>query len=137
METSTWGEKARPRDLYPRAGTSEGDTSIIQSKEELDKGSNAPCPTTPDSSFTPIDEDKEKGPNGNPPSDSSSTDVEAPVVVPRLKRRGICGQFTLVAEVENPRTYLRSTKWFLTFVVALAASAAPMGGIIIFRTCIS
>jgi hypothetical protein len=56
-----------------------------------------------------------------------------PIAVPRLKRRGLFGQLTLLAEVENPKTYLRKTKWFITFIVALAGSTAPMGSSILFR----
>ncbi|GKZ30272.1 hypothetical protein AbraIFM66950_008535 [Aspergillus brasiliensis] len=57
---------------------------------------------------------------------------EGPVVVPRLKRRGLFGQLTLLAEVENPKVYPRKTKWFITFVVAVAGAAAPMGSSIFF-----
>lgn len=57
-----------------------------------------------------------------------------PVKVPRSKRRGLFGQFTLVAEVEEPKHYARRTKWFITFNIALAAVAAPMGSAIVFRT---
>ena len=56
-----------------------------------------------------------------------------PVKVPRSKRRGLFGRFTIVAEVEEPKHYPRRTKWFITFVIALAAVAAPMGSTIIFR----
>jgi hypothetical protein len=56
-----------------------------------------------------------------------------PIAVPRLKRRGLFGQLTLLAEVENPKTYPRDTKWFITFIVALAGSTAPMGSSILFR----
>lgn len=63
-----------------------------------------------------------------------STDVEpGPVMVPRLKRRGLFGQFTLLAEVENPKAYSRKTKWFITFIVAVAGATAPMGSSIFFR----
>ncbi|KAH1345298.1 hypothetical protein KXW34_003079, partial [Aspergillus fumigatus] len=55
-----------------------------------------------------------------------------PIAVPRLKHRGLFGQLTLLAEVENPKTYLRKTKWFITFIVALAGSTAPMGSSILF-----
>ncbi|KAG8529466.1 uncharacterized protein KY384_006103 [Bacidia gigantensis] len=54
------------------------------------------------------------------------------VKVPHAERRGLFGRFTLVAEVTEPKHYPRSTKWFLTFVVALAAVAAPLGSTIIF-----
>lgn len=58
---------------------------------------------------------------------------EGPIVVPRLKRRGLFGQLSLLAEVENPKVYPRKTKWFITFVVAVAGAAAPMGSSIFFR----
>lgn len=63
------------------------------------------------------------------------TEVEdpKPVKVPRSQRRGLFGRFTIVAEVEEPKHYSRRTKWYITFVVALAAVAAPMGSAIIFR----
>lgn len=63
------------------------------------------------------------------------TEVEdpRPVKVPRSKRRGLFGRFTVVAEVDEPKHYPRRIKWYITFVVALAAVAAPMGSAIIFR----
>ena len=56
-----------------------------------------------------------------------------PVKVPRSQRRGLFGRFTIVAEVQQPKHYSRRIKWYITFVVALAAVAAPMGSAIIFR----
>lgn len=56
-----------------------------------------------------------------------------PVKVPRSQRRGLFGRFSILAEVEEPKHYPRRTKWYITFVVALAAVAAPMGSAIIFR----
>ena len=56
-----------------------------------------------------------------------------PIKVPRSKRRGLLGRFTLLAEVEEPKHYTRPTKWFITFNIALAALAAPLGSVIIFR----
>ena len=67
------------------------------------------------------------------PPPRRSTELGPAVEVPRLKRRGLFGQLTLVAEVENPKTYRRKTKWFITFVVAMAGSTAPMGSAIFFR----
>jgi hypothetical protein len=55
------------------------------------------------------------------------------VKVPRSKRRGLFGQMTLVAEVEDPKTYPRRMKWFITFIVAVAGATAPMGSSIFFR----
>lgn len=56
-----------------------------------------------------------------------------PIKVPRSKRRGLFGRFTILAEVEDPRDYKNKTKWFITFIVSLAALAAPLGSTIIFR----
>jgi hypothetical protein len=54
-------------------------------------------------------------------------------IVPRAERRGLFASLTLVPEVEEPIDYARSTKWFLTLVVGLAAVAAPMGSSIVLR----
>lgn len=69
----------------------------------------------------------------NYPPSSSDAENDPPVTVPRLKRRGLFGQLTLLAEVENPKVYPRKTKWFITFIVAMAGSTAPMGSAILFR----
>jgi hypothetical protein len=55
------------------------------------------------------------------------------VKLPRSRRRGLLGRFTVVAEVENPYDYSNRLKWFITFIVAFAAAAAPMGSSILFR----
>jgi len=56
-----------------------------------------------------------------------------PVKVVRAKRRGLFARFTILAEVEEPKHYARGTKWFITFIIALAAVAAPLGSAIILR----
>lgn len=66
-------------------------------------------------------------------SRSSSTRSRPIVLIPSAERRGLLGRFTIVAEVENPYFYSRRTKWFITFLVALAAAAAPMGSAILLR----
>lgn len=59
-----------------------------------------------------------------------------PVVkVPRFEMRGLFARFSLMAEVTEPYDYKNNTKWFITFVVAVAAAAAPVGSAIILRTC--
>ena len=58
------------------------------------------------------------------------------VKIPRAQRRGLFGRFTIVAEVTEPKHYPRSTKWFITFVISMAAVAAPVGSTIIFRMLI-
>ncbi|KAI9805778.1 MAG: hypothetical protein M1833_005271 [Piccolia ochrophora] len=54
--------------------------------------------------------------------------------VPRSQRRGLFGRFTIVPEVADPQQYDRRVKWFITFVIAAAAAAAPMGSVIFFPT---
>lgn len=58
-------------------------------------------------------------------SRSSSFMPEA-VVVPRSERRGLLARFTLIPEVENGYHYKPMTKWIITFLVAISATAAPM-----------
>lgn len=56
-----------------------------------------------------------------------------PVKVPRSQRRGLFARLTILAEVEDPKHYSQRVKWYITFVIALAAVAAPLGSTIIFR----
>ena len=56
-----------------------------------------------------------------------------PVKVPRSARRGLLGKLAVLAEVEEPKHYPDSVKWFITFVIAVAAMAAPLGSTILFR----
>lgn len=85
------------------------------------------------SSIVGEDEEKHADEEVRPPPHRQSTDLGPAIVVPRLNRRGLFGQFTLVAEIENPKTYPRKMKWFITFIVAVAAAAAPSGSAIFFR----
>lgn len=59
--------------------------------------------------------------------------LEQLVKVPRAQRRGLFGRLTILAEVEDPKLYPRGVKWFITFVVAIAGMAAPLGSTIMFR----
>ncbi len=56
------------------------------------------------------------------------------VRVPRSQRRGLFARAAILAEIEDPYQYSHKTKWFIVFVVAYAAAAAPMGSAIFFRT---
>ncbi|KAL8832365.1 MAG: hypothetical protein Q9191_000322 [Dirinaria sp. TL-2023a] len=62
---------------------------------------------------------------------SAASENPPPVKVPRSKRRGLFARFALLAEVEEPKHYSQGTKWYITFIVALAAVAAPLGSTII------
>ena len=56
-----------------------------------------------------------------------------PIPVPKAARRGLFARFAVVAEVTEPVDYSNPLKWFITFIVAFAAAAAPVGSGIIFR----
>jgi hypothetical protein len=68
-------------------------------------------------------------------SSSSSTRTRTAIIVPRAKRRGFLARLTVIPEVERPYDYKNRTKWFITFQVAIAAAAAPMGSAILLREC--
>ena len=53
--------------------------------------------------------------------------------IPRSSRAGLLGRFSLLYEAENPKHYPRNVKWFITFIIAFAAVAAPMGSALILR----
>jgi len=69
-----------------------------------------------------------------PAPDGSEVLSRALSIVPRSRRRGLLGRFAcIIPEVERPYEYKNSTKWFITFIIALAAAAAPMGSAIFLR----
>ena len=69
-------------------------------------------------------------PHPRPASLASSTTPE-PVKVPRGKRRGLFARLAVIAEVEEPHHYSRKSKWMVTFIIAVAGAAAPMGSSVI------
>lgn len=91
--------------------------------------------SSPDGSQSSVEHAEKKSGTIQRDVETVETEVEdpEPVEVPRSHRRGLFGRFTILAEVEEPKHYSRRIKWYITFVVALAAVAAPMGSAIIFR----
>ena len=67
--------------------------------------------------------------------DTASSCSARPTAVPRDKRRGLFGRFAVLEEVVEPKDYPRKTKWFITFIVAIAGAAAPLGSVIYLRSC--
>lgn len=58
--------------------------------------------------------------------------VKEPIVtVPRSERRGLFASLAAIPEVTEPTHLPNSTKWLITFIVAIAAAAAPVGSAII------
>lgn len=68
------------------------------------------------------------------PSRASSARSRPLSIVPRAKRRGLFARFAVVPEVDRPYDYKNSTKWGITFTIALATAAAPLGSSIFYRT---
>lgn len=67
------------------------------------------------------------------PTRTSSTHSRPVSVIPRSKRRGLLGRFSVIPEVDRPYDYSRSTKWMLTGVVSMAGAVAPFGSSIFYR----
>lgn len=124
-------EKGSVRASSPPTGTPADIAHATESsgKEEMDLDDNDAHSITPVSTGLPPtleEKDRDEPPYPVPGQDAA-------IVVQRSKRRGLFGQLTLLAEVENPKTYTRRKKWFITFIVSVAGVVAPMGSSIFFR----
>ncbi|PGH15350.1 hypothetical protein AJ79_02516 [Helicocarpus griseus UAMH5409] len=104
-----------------RVGISERGAPKIEDGEEDDKQSM--------SSSRSLEE--EDGAGGLPRRQRTNS-FSAAVIVPRNKRRGLLGRLALLPEVGEPKRYPRKTKWLITFVIAIAAAAAPLGSAIFY-----
>lgn len=69
------------------------------------------------------------------PSEGLNFTLENPptTTVPGLNRRGLLGLLSIIPEIENPQNYGNGAKWLITFIVAVAGAAAPLGSAIFFR----
>lgn len=110
-------EKATAADVEKSTNSHSEDSSSISRVSTVDRTANDT-------------QDKKRDPEA---ARVDTNDTPPAVKVPRAQRRGLFARFALIAEVEEPKHYSRRVKWFITFVVALAAVAAPMGSAIIFR----
>jgi hypothetical protein len=115
-------------DLNPDKGDL-GTTSRTLSAHTLESVASSSSPST-------VIADNEDAEQGGSALDRVAAPRRDAVEVPRSQRRGLLGRFTLVAEVQDPYDYSNSLKWFITFIVAFAAAAAPMGSSIFFRKSI-
>ncbi|OQE15835.1 hypothetical protein PENFLA_c030G04540 [Penicillium flavigenum] len=115
--------KPEPDGIVASSDSGEHPTNITEPKPEVDDNHSL-------SGASSNTVDEEHDPENSPRLERQLTELGPPVKVARLKRRGLFGQLALVAEVENPKTYTRRMKWFITFVVALAGATAPMGSAI-------
>jgi hypothetical protein len=106
-----------------------GTTSRTLSIHTLESVASSPSPSTTIA-------DNENVEHAGSALDRVVTPRRNAVKVPRSRRRGLLGRFALVAEVQNPYDYDNNLKWFITFIVALAGAAAPMGSSIFFRKSI-
>jgi hypothetical protein len=85
------------------------------------------------SSIASITPAPEQGEQQRSKSRTPSSRSRISTIIPRSKRRGLFGRFTIVPEIENSKEHKRSIKWFITALIALAAATAPMGSAIFLR----
>ncbi|KAI2901114.1 hypothetical protein CBS63078_6616 [Aspergillus niger] len=128
MATTTKG--IPDADLVQTSPTGHTHPEALRSNDEMTDEKRDPDSISQGSDDSPVIEGKDE--ESHVRTTFSEEEPESPIVVPRLKRRGLFGQLSLLAEVENPKVYPRKTKWFITFVVAVAGAAAPMGSSIFF-----
>ncbi|KAJ5935503.1 hypothetical protein N7466_005050, partial [Penicillium verhagenii] len=107
-------------------------TSSAGSTEPIVTGSHGIESQVHDSTLTGYEQEKNDDAEAPRTLVRQYTELGPPVVVPRLKRRGLFSQLVLIAEIEDPRTYSRNMKWFITFIVATAGVLAPLGSSIFF-----
>ena len=100
----------------------------VEKSDQIPKPDSPPCPDEATNKARLVQDDLEIG-RSTPSLAIGPTAVK----VPRSKRRGLFGTLTILAEIEEPQEYPRRVKWFITFVVAMAAVAAPLGSTLIFR----
>ncbi|OBT80844.1 hypothetical protein VF21_00070 [Pseudogymnoascus sp. 05NY08] len=111
-----------------------GECGAVDNGEKAEKsadGLSIPPPATSSISAERAEETKK---HARSKSQSASVRSRAVTIIPRSKRKGLLGRLALIPEVTNPKEYARKTKWLITFIVALAAAAAPMGSAILFPT---
>jgi hypothetical protein len=101
-----------------------GDTTLVPDQIKLNRDA-AVDPAQLDSSLELEFVSNTGGRNGGIPRGA--------VKVPRSQRRGLFSRATMLAEIQDPYEYPYRTKWFIVFLVAYAAAAAPMGSAIFFR----
>lgn len=106
--------------------------SRLRGKREGDYGDSSTSPVA-DSAAAAIPQRHEADLEASCQTSGPGLAPNQPVKVPRMNRRGLFGRFTILAEVNEPTSYPRQTKWFITFVVSMAGVAAPLGSTIIFR----
>ena len=129
----------RPRESQDGSDNGSGPDSHDPPEKDLEKvlEQEKEHDTTSTQRIPPTAEPIEPPPEKQPKPDLERAESYAtppPVAVPRSERRGLFGRFTVLAEITEPKHYKRSDKWFITFVVATSAMAAPTGSSIIFRT---
>ncbi|KAI1402989.1 major facilitator superfamily transporter multidrug resistance [Hypoxylon fuscum] len=128
-------EKAEDTSLHGTSPEDEDTTaSIATSKHDVEDRSIDAIPEQfLTSNGIPVDEEAAAtAPAERSRSQASSARSRPMSIVPRLKRRGLFAQLTLVPEVERPYEYPNKIKWTITAFVALAACAAPMGSAIFY-----
>ncbi|CAI7615302.1 unnamed protein product [Penicillium bialowiezense] len=129
MREASVRDEIVPSELPTSSGSGDQSTIAADVKSELVNDNHSQSGT----SSIQDDECENDDPEANATRlERQLTEIGPAIKVARSKRRGLFGQLALVAEVENPKTYPRRMKWFITFIVALAGATAPMGSSIFF-----
>ncbi|KAF7530454.1 hypothetical protein G7054_g9570 [Neopestalotiopsis clavispora] len=133
-------DEVEPRDSVSQASTREEDDNLTArglEEKSADSAPGLPPPPVREVASEGSDDDEvgdvgaiEAQQRGT--SRASSTRSRALSIVPRAKRRGLFGRLAVLPEVHRPYDYSRRTKWTITFIVAIAAAAAPMGSAIFY-----
>ncbi len=102
--------------------------------EDVNSRRATTCTLTTDTAVDPVPFDNSLELESRSPISGQNAQFSAhAVIVPRPHRRGLFARATILAEVKDPYQYSYKTKWFIVFLVAYAAAAAPMGSAIFFR----
>ncbi|KAI0394651.1 major facilitator superfamily transporter [Xylariaceae sp. FL0594] len=147
-DSSSTARSTRRQQEQPENGrrlSSDGDTkrsSLISTttSSEKDEDLITAAPAIPPSIHSRhsehVDEKEEETDGGGVvrkiQSTASSARSRHAIPVPLDKRRGLFPWLSLVPEVDRPHNYDNGIKWMLTFFVAAAACAGPMGSAIFY-----
>ncbi|KAM4057654.1 major facilitator superfamily protein [Hirsutella rhossiliensis] len=122
-----------PRSVSGNTSTDSGPAHDNDEEKALPRHHHGPAPVLPAGTVLPSGaEDVGAVLASRPVSRASSARSRPLTIVPRARRRGLFGRFTVVPEVERPYDYENSTKWGITATIAFATIAAPLGSAIFY-----
>lgn len=115
---------AGPEELYERPDRRASRATNLSGNSQLTEHDDEPQ----DHQVPPARSHSRAHSRGHSRAHSSARSVRRDaIIVPRSERRGLFASFCFFAEVTDPYDYTRSKKWIITFIIACAGAAAPMG----------